>query len=129
MGYYDALSDINYSYLHLINEFQFDPGIYASWRHFLEVTNLDNWKNYKDSFSSFDDFISFCILDWAFHIQDENTSKQSVELASQMIRCDSKLLQYCQSLIEHDGIICILKNHPAIKNIDFLKESILRAAY
>lgn len=124
MGYYDALHDTNSCYLHLLQEYQFNPGIYSSWRHFLEVTHLEGWRHSQTEFENYDDFISFWVLDWAFYIQDENVTSQSVELACEMLKVDPKLLHYCKHQIENDGIIPILKNHLILGKRDFLKKSI-----
>jgi hypothetical protein len=121
MGHYDALADTNYCYLHLLSEYQFDPKIYFSWRHFLEITNLEGWKSHMKNFESYDDYISFCILDWAFHIQDSEIENQSIELSTDLLSVDKKLFSYCKSQIEHDGVISILKDHLIVKKLDFLK--------
>ena len=126
MGYYDALADTNYSYLHLLKEYQFDEKIYFSWRHFLEATHTENWETHKKDFENFDDFISFSILDWAFYVQDPNIEAQSIELASEMPRIDQKLLDYCKSQVECGSIFAILKDHLTVQNLDFIKKSLMQ---
>ena len=73
------------------------------------------------NFESYDDYISFCILDWAFHIQDSEIENQSIELSTDLLSVDKKLFSYCKSQIEHDGVISILKDHLIVKKLDFLK--------
>ncbi len=121
MGYYDILHDTNYCYLGLMREY-FDSNIYSNWRSLLEITNKDNWKRNQDNFESFDDYISFCILDWAFYIQDPLMDCQQVDLAVQMLKCDPKLFKYCRYQVLYDGIVPILKNYVSVKKQDFLKE-------
>ena len=123
MGYYDILHHTNCCYLDLIN-YHFDSNIYANWRSLLEITNKDSWESNKDSFESFDDYISFCILDWAFYIQDPLMDCQQVDLAIRMLKSDPKLFKYCKNQVLHDGIIPILKNHILVKKQDFLMEAV-----
>lgn len=123
MGYYDILHDTNSCYLGLLSDY-FDSNIYSNWRSLLEITNKDSWESNQDNFESFDDYISFCILDWAFYIQDPLMDCQQVDLALQMLKSDPKLFKYCKHQVLYDGIIPILKNHVSVKKQDFLKEAI-----
>ena len=45
-----------------------------------------------------------------------------------MLSVDQKLLDFCHSQTEHDGIVPALKNHLPVRGIGFLKESIKQLA-
>jgi len=112
MGYYDTLFELNSYYVYHLTDYQFDPKLYANWRSFLEITNEKIWELIKErkNFESFDDFISFSILDYIFHIQDHEIKEFDLNLANLILQVDSKLLSYCQKNVRHNRIISILKN-------------------
>ena len=112
MGYYDTLFELNSYYVYHLTDYQFDPKLYANWRSFLEITNEKIWELIKEpkNFESFDDFISFSILDYIFHIQDHEIKEFDLNLANLILQVDSKLLSYCQKNVCHNRIISILKS-------------------
>ena len=84
MGYYDTLFELNSYYVYHLTDYQFDAKLYANWRSFLEITNEKIWELIKErkNFESFDDFISFSILDYIFHIQDHEIKEFDLNLAN-----------------------------------------------